>query len=250
MVFFIMMLTLPQTIEVLSYNVQGLPPIITPYYSPERYKKIQNFLVKNKTNIVLLQETWTDKAKRLLPEQGIIKRLDTKISDSKWYGSGLSFGVYGFNRIFYNYKHFKTCARLDCLASKGFQVIIIEIGPDKYLDVYNVHLQAHGWKNCKRAREEQIIELSEFINEYSKEHAVIVGGDFNFNINKRKEEFNLFIELTQTKAGTTKENVYDHIFFRDGPDVKLFEIEYEYNYKNLEKLSDHKPVYKKFKVIF
>jgi endonuclease/exonuclease/phosphatase family metal-dependent hydrolase len=68
----------------------------------------------------------------------------------------------------------------DCLAPKGFSVATHEIAPGRYLDVYNLHMDAGGTARDRAARDDQVEQLLAALRERSAGRAVIVAGDTNF----------------------------------------------------------------------
>ena len=70
-----------------------------------------------------------------------------------------------------------------------------------------------------------------------------------------KDELEEFIKITGLRDcgiefGTLHDDVLDHIFIKDGKEIKIDILDYQYNYKNLQKLSDHSPIYVKLQIIY
>lgn len=171
-------------IKVLSYNVHGLPSLITGDDTPGRMTQIAPRL--GAWDILGIQEDWgvanheslmadVDHDTRLWFDDALFGRV---------YGSGLT-TLARFPVISQEGVHFSTCEGIvdgasDCLASKGFQVTRLAVG-DASVDVYNTHLEAGGSAADKASREAQVQDLMAFMARESSGHAIIFTGDFNLH---------------------------------------------------------------------
>jgi endonuclease/exonuclease/phosphatase family metal-dependent hydrolase len=67
----------------------------------------------------------------------------------------------------------------DIVSQKGVMLAVVELAPGVYVDVYNLHADAYGGQESIDARYDNFRQTMDFINANSKEHPVIVTGDFN-----------------------------------------------------------------------
>ena len=69
----------------------------------------------------------------------------------------------------------------DCLAMKGFAHAAVTFADGVVVDVYDLHGEAGSTPADLDASASDYVELAAFINERSKGHAVLLGGDTNLN---------------------------------------------------------------------
>jgi endonuclease/exonuclease/phosphatase family metal-dependent hydrolase len=169
-------------LRVLTYNVHGLPSLITGDDTPERMRQIAPRLTTH--DIIGLQEDF-DEANHA----SLVGEADH--TTALWFGDKLPDRVYGSGLsmlarapvVAHQHIHYTTCngttdAASDCLASKGFQAVRLRIG-EETLDVYNTHLEAGGGAADNEARSAQVDALVESLSDWSDGQAVIFTGDFN-----------------------------------------------------------------------
>jgi endonuclease/exonuclease/phosphatase family metal-dependent hydrolase len=169
---------------VLTYNVHGLPSLITGDDTPGRMTQIAPRL--GAWDILGVQEDWdgsnheelisaVDHETRLWFDDAVLGRV---------YGSGLA-TLARFSMLSQEGVHFSTCegtldGASDCLASKGFQMTRIAVGTES-VDVYNTHLEAGGSAADHASRQTQVQELLTFMAERSAGRAIVFTGDFNLH---------------------------------------------------------------------
>ena len=168
------------TLLVLTYNVAGLPDLIsgsdplvnTPLISP----------LLNDFELVLVQEDFSYHAEL---------SADAEHPYQSTPGGGGTLGD-GLNRfsdtVFSDFERagWEQCNGLfdsgsDCLTEKGFSVGLHELGPDATVDVYNLHMDAGGSQGDIEARQAQIQQLLDTIAMRSDGRALIVAGDTNMD---------------------------------------------------------------------
>lgn len=147
----------------------------------------------------------------------------------------------------------------DCLATKGFAVTTIELGPGATVDVYDLHADAGGAMEDQQTRESNFAQLAAYIVEHSAGHAVIIGGDTNLHTDRAEaaETWQTFLAVTgladvcDTVDCGDDVDVIDKIAFRSGGNVDLeaashvFERE-RFTRDDGEPLSDHDPLHVTF----
>lgn len=86
----------------------------------------------------------------------------------------------------------------DCLAMKGFSVATVTLADGVVVDVYNLHGEAGSTPTDLDASASDYVELAAYINEHSKGHAILLGGDTNLNTkgDPDKKVWNTFLEAT------------------------------------------------------
>ena len=85
----------------------------------------------------------------------------------------------------------------DIVSQKGVMLAVVELAKGVYVDVYNLHADAFGGQESVEARHDNFMQTLNFINSHSKDHAVIVTGDFNnaFHFGAEgKDLYNIFVE--------------------------------------------------------
>ena len=173
-------------LQILTYNIHGLPPAITQDDTPERIAQLSPML--NEFQLVALQEDWDAQNHAIILENTdhpYDDYFDEKISSDKQYGSGLSF-LSELEFLSIQHTHYQECngyldSASDCFASKGFQLIEIPLNDEQSLHIYNTHLEAGGSDEDNLAREAQVWQLLEAFETYSVDTPMIFLGDTNLH---------------------------------------------------------------------
>jgi endonuclease/exonuclease/phosphatase family metal-dependent hydrolase len=160
--------------SILTYNVAGLPQILSSATNRDVYTPIIGELV-NDYDIVNVQEDFNYHAAlygtNLHPYR-------TSTSGGVPFGDGLNtmsdFPFTDFTRVQWN-----DCNGTDCLTPKGFSFMRIRLDEGAYIDLYNAHPNAGSEEADLSARRSNITQLSQFITNHSQGNAVIVMGDMN-----------------------------------------------------------------------
>jgi endonuclease/exonuclease/phosphatase family metal-dependent hydrolase len=71
----------------------------------------------------------------------------------------------------------------DCLALKGFAVTQLTLVEGVSVDVYNLHGEAGATQQDQDLSQADYEQLAAYIDEHSKGHAVLLGGDTNLHTN-------------------------------------------------------------------
>ena len=170
----------------LSYNVHGLPSEITGDDTPGRMEQIAPHLAPY--DVVGLQEDFDDQNHGILEagtEHPTKIRFSELVAADRFYGAGLALFA---NQTATNthHEHYTACygtldGASDCLASKGFQAIRLQFGPDseQTIDVYNSHLEAGGGSEDNAARASHVDQLLNAMATVSADRAVLFLADTN-----------------------------------------------------------------------
>ncbi|MDX6740396.1 jacalin-like lectin [Actinocorallia sp. A-T 12471] len=176
--------------DVLTYNVAGLPEIISSAVTPRKAAHTAIGQRIGPYEIANLQEDFNYHA-ALYAADGHPHR--TATSGGAGIGSGLNtVSAYPFRelaRVKWN-----DCAinSADCLTPKGFTFLRVRLAEGVYVDVYNLHADAGGGAADISARAKNLAQLGSYIQTYSADKAVIVMGDTNTrytSANERIAEF-------------------------------------------------------------
>jgi hypothetical protein len=271
-------------ISVLSYNVRGLPPLVTNDDPGSRAPTIG--WLANKYDIVLLQEDFEYygvigsqmHGRTRIRGNGMgwdPRRVAAKVFLAPiglllphfWppYGSGLTTYVKSghyladdHDRVPYNVCGSWFGGTGDCWAAKGYLRVGARQADGALIDVYNTHLEAGTAKRSLEARRKQLAILAQAIEESSAERAVIVGGDFNLAFNRPGDreamaDFRREVGLEDCGAGPElpRWRERDYILFRSSAQVILHVEEMgeakEFVNGDLA-LSDHPAIYARFRV--
>ena len=243
--------------DVLTYNVHGLPSAITGDDTPGRMQAIAPRLTAHR--IIGLQEDFDADNHAILTEEAphLTQITFDQRLDGRFYGSGLTI-LADYEEIEVRNTHYSTChgttdAASDCLASKGFQALRVQLGTAT-LDIYNTHLEAGGGDEDNAARQVQVDDLIASLQGWSQDQAVVFTGDFNLRetdpedlpqIDQLLEEAGL--ERTCWALDCDTPNHIDKILFRSSPEVTLVptlwaNIDSEFRDESDTPLSDHPPI--------
>ena len=257
LLFFFTSLLFSQELNLLTYNIHGLNPIIA---GDDPYNRIPKILSKiTKYDIIFFQENW------IYDNSSFASMLDSynvlTTSDSKFFwpinkvfnpnGAGLSLAISKSIDIIESSEHlFKNCSGWlskdnDCLASKGFQYLRVQIN-GHILDLYNTHFDAGQNDSDKNARLSQLNQLQKFIEVTSTDFPVIIAGDLNilyesseykiidsFVVDNNLIEADWSSDLSKSKFGKL-----DYILYKSSKntDMNLEKCKVDIN---LSGLSDH-----------
>lgn len=246
-----------QELNLLTYNIHGLNPIIA---GDDPYNRIPKILSKiTKYDIIFFQENW------IYDNSSFASMLDSynvlTTSDSKFFwpinkvfnpnGAGLSLAISKSIDIIESSEHlFENCSGWlskdnDCLASKGFQYLRVQIN-GHILDLYNTHFDAGQNDSDKNARLSQLNQLQKFIEVTSTDFPVIIAGDLNilyesseykiidsFVVDNNLIEADWSSDLSKSKFGKL-----DYILYKSSKntDMNLEKCKVDIN---LSGLSDH-----------
>jgi len=241
------------TLRILNYNIYGLNPILTKDKSPDRIKSI--FLEAEKYDIIFFQENWYYQmlVTEILNNHEVIIAKKTNFIRKKnpKRSSGLNLAVLNnINIDYFEENLFSECNGFlfnynDCLASKGF--IYSLISKDNYhINLYVTHLDAGLVNGDKLARDTQLNELSNHVENLQNNFPTIICGDFNINYYKSVEIIDQFIKknnlniLRWDNIANTDEMI-DYVFYKSGENHKITILDYKIN-KTLYNKSDHLPV--------
>jgi len=245
------------TLTALTYNVHGLPPEITGDDTEARLLEIGPRL--SAFDLVGLQEDFDDERHDQLAADA---DFDTEVRfnealDDRFYGSGLAV-LTTLTELDHHHEHFDDCYGTldnagDCLASKGFQAVRLQLGAGE-VDVYNSHLEAGSGEEDDLARLNQIDQIVATMNGWSADRAVIFLGDTNLHPDEAPEL--AVVEDWMARAGLSdacaavgcpESDHIDRIFYRDGGGVTLTVDAWtnhdpEFLDDAGEPLSDHEPL--------
>lgn len=258
--------------DVLTYNVAGLPDIISGS-TPSKYSSAISKLL-NDYDIVHVQEDFCYHDSLILHLKHPYK---TETLGCVPNGDGLNtFSIYPIANLVRT--KWNDCTAADCFTPKGFSYSQIFIGNNIAVDFYNVHANAGSSEEALAARRNNIIQMTNYIAAFSKNKPVIVMGDFNCRYTRSGDNIRLmqdlgfkdsWVELIRDgmlpaqddnslmgcDIKRTSQNCekVDKIFFRSSDKIKItptvFQMDderYYYEGNDTLPLSDHYPVYTKF----
>ena len=172
-------------LRVLTYNVHGLPSLITGDDTVGRIGSIGPLL--EEFPLIGLQEDFTPEGHEVLMEavsHDVRPWFDATL-EGRFYGSGLTL-LSRAEQVGYHEQHYSDCHGVvdgasDCLASKGVQRVRLRLGPDAEIDVYNTHIEAGNGKSDEAVRGVQVSEVIQLIEAQSAGMALVLMGDFNLS---------------------------------------------------------------------
>jgi endonuclease/exonuclease/phosphatase family metal-dependent hydrolase len=257
--------------SVLSYNVAGLPDILSSGNPEINTIKISSLL--NGYDIVAVQEDFAYHSD--LIENANHEYL-TETSGNVPYGDGLNFlsnfFFYDVDRITWNERYGLLDSGSDELTPKGFMYAQYMPEEGVYIDIYTLHTDAGSDSGSYEARRDNITQISDYILENSQGNAVIVLGDTNSRYTRSEDNFEEALLKTCNlndpwidiiRDGVIPEDgsalmdtsdlngenyeVVDKIFYRSSKSIDLNAINYKledevFVDENGEQLSDHYPI--------
>ncbi|MBR5618928.1 MAG: hypothetical protein IKW76_04280 [Clostridia bacterium] len=260
------------TLKILNYNVDGLPlPAFLSSTGRDPLacsKQIPAKLNAFEADIIAVQEDFNF---HTILKNGIDAKYTTYHSGGIPFGDGLNYysnlPLFNVTRVPWETAYGVFDAGSDELTPKGFLCGSVEIADGVYVDVYDMHADAYGAPPNAAARVEQYKQMIAFIEDYSKDHAVIVTGDTNTRFmhteSELKKQFideagfkEAWVELCNDgnydityadneKWGTEYWGIWDSVekvFYRSGGGVTLEAADHEFvllTDENGSPLSDH-----------
>lgn len=183
--------------SVLTYNVAGLPQLISSAKTP-RASSIKRIGARiGAFDIVNVQEDFNYN-EYLYADNGHPYR--TEAMGSIPFSDGLStlskYPIVEIERIAW-----KHCSGADCLTPKGFSYMRIQLGRDVFLDVYNLHATAQDNPDAVKARRENLQQFAAYLKAHSSDEAVLIMGDFNAHYAFSEDNIRYFKEETGMRDG-------------------------------------------------
>ena len=245
-------------ISVLTYNVHGLPSAITGDDTLGRIEQIAPLL--DHYDLVALQEDFMEEGQALLDEGTSLPhrtRFSELLDSERVYGSGLS--TYGIQAVLSEEgRHYTDCNGIidgasDCLASKGFQILSLELDPGLSLYLVNTHIEAGGGEEDNAARESNVNELIDAMSALDSNAPLIFLGDTNLYPNDpvdgplgERFEAELGLEDVCTILDCAEPNRIDRIYIRGGEAASLqaesWSVPPEFVDSDGNDLSDHNAI--------
>ena len=255
--------------NILSYNVAGLPEIISSS-TPSKYTKLISPKL-NDYDVVNCQEDFAyhDEltSKLEFPYQ-------TEFSGNVPFGNGLMtfsrFPLYMSTKIKWKDTHGIIIDGADQMIPKGFTYSSMEIKPGFFIDIYNIHADADCDEKSMAARRSNMAQLAEYITNASAGKAVLVFGDTNSRYTREGDDFyelvlqpcnlqdawinNIMGGVIPPKGESRMVDdlgqlgeVVDKIWFRSGKNVEInastFKVLFtEFTDHEGNQLSDHYPI--------
>lgn len=208
-------------LAVLTYNVAGLPQVISAAKSPRAASMKEIGQKINSFDIVNVQEDFH--YHRELYDGGNRHAYRTEQKTAIPYGDGLN-TLSKYPIVFTKRIGWKDCNGIDCLAAKGFSVARIQLAQDVTVDVYNVHATSQDDIAAASARRNNIKQLSAYINTYSVGQALLIMGDFNAHYGANWDNLPEFTKATHVKDAwldTWKDGLIPNINNKFTPQEKL-----------------------------
>lgn len=200
------------TISALSYNVAGLPDVLSGS-NPERNTELIGPLL-NDYDLVLMQETWKSPDPNPLAPTRVYHEILESHSSHKYKADMLPQPL-GTNKdrpsalladglgLFSNYAigasthtPWNDCfggadqsdhGAADCLAMKGFTLTTVTLASGVTVDVYDLHGEAGSNAKDQELQAADFEQLAAFIKEHSQGKAIILGGDTNLHTDAKPE---------------------------------------------------------------
>jgi endonuclease/exonuclease/phosphatase family metal-dependent hydrolase len=167
------------TFNVLSYNVAGLPELISSATTPRQSSTTAIGQRLGPYDIVHVQEDFNYHAYLYAADSHPYR---TPTSGGAAFGSGLNamsnypYDVDDFQRVQWESCQFDSG---DCLTPKGFTFMRVRLAEGVFVDFYNMHANAGTASGDLTSRAANLRQLTAFIATHSAGNAVLVMGDTN-----------------------------------------------------------------------
>ena len=162
-------------LSLLTYNVAGLPQLISSAETPRASSIREIGKQLNRFDLVNVQEDFNYN-RQLYADNAHPYRTETM--GGVPFGDGLStlskYPILETKRIAW-----EDCSGADCFTPKGFSYQRVQLAKDVFIDVYNVHATAQDNPEAVAARRKNILQLTKYIQEKSASQAILIMGDFN-----------------------------------------------------------------------
>lgn len=189
-------------LTILSLNTWGLPVKLPKYHQNKRFKKIPHALNKANTDIICLQECFS---------QSLRKNILNNISNSYSYFSDyncnrgsvgiLKMDCYGglmtlskhpiIEESYYPFPELEGTNLIEKIGNKGFLISLIDVG-FKQIYVINTHLYSGHSDEAEIMREQQINYMWQMLDDMEILHQdLVLAGDLNFSHPKVMSENHL-----------------------------------------------------------
>lgn len=277
-----------QTCNILSYNLFCRPtPIRSKHHSDHKDDRLEQFAelcLSRPYDILCLQEIFggvfniNDKRKKKFIQSLV------QLGYTNAFHSGQTVPIYSSNPSSWSISPFDgglvtlskyeiiqsqeliftECCLPDSFSRKGCLFTRMKISEDCCIDVYNTHLQANEGKSKDKVRDAQILDIMNFILNYSFSnpechYPVFLCGDFNVDANSRAEitgllnKFHNFFEVEhEINTIDTIDPLHQNqslITYGDGtdafltpPEFKLLRARYDYIFYFFQPKSQLHPV--------
>lgn len=211
----------------LTYNVAGLPNIISPSYPATNTPIISPLL--NHYDVAMVQEDFYYHAE-LIGQA----RHDFRSEHRSGFGlpsDGLGvlsrFALGGARHVPWTDCNGYLQDYSDCLADKGFYFSEITLAPGVELHAYNVHAEAGRSAADERVRRANFEQLAAYIQENSAGQAILVAGDTNLYLSSAEDRktFARFMANSELEDAcgehSAREDEIDRVLFRGSAQTRL-----------------------------
>ncbi len=221
------------TIKFLTYNVAGLPQVISQVH-PQRNTPLISPKLNTYDLVVVQEDFWYHTvlmrdATHPFQSQPMLQYI-TLVNDGLNTFSRSSF--YDFTRVKWTDMHGVLSNQNDALSSKGFTAARHDLGSGVTVDVYNLHGDAGGDQGDIDARLKNFAQLQTFMRTFSAGRPVIVAGDTNLNANRPGDmailtDFLGTNGLVDSARSLGKGESLDRVMLRSTLDVSLEAVLWE-----------------------
>lgn len=241
------------TIDLLTYNVAGLPGLVSPS-DPGRNLPLVSPLL-NAYDLVVAQEDFAYHAE-LVAQAEHRFQVEPKPAETAFVGNGLA-TLSNFPLESAVHIAWETCNGYltdlsDCLSEKGFSVSRVHLSQDVSADVYNIHADAGDDPDDVGARRNEYQQLAHYVRAHSEGRPVVLAGDTNIDGSVQEDRAVLDRFLRDTGLADTCEQVpcdverLDRVFVRSSSHVELRAIHWTEDSRFVDdegrQLSDHPAV--------
>ncbi|HEY0464520.1 MAG TPA: endonuclease/exonuclease/phosphatase family protein [Polyangiaceae bacterium] len=213
-------------LKVLTYNIAGLPDGFMTAHPSANMSRIGSLL--SHYDLALIQEDFA---------YGTLLRQSVKLpfqspafvrAGRLHFGDGLSqFAAHEFTAL--QREPWRAChgvvdSYFDCLTPKGFSSSRQQLAAGVEIDVFNVHLDAGSSSADQQAREAQVAQLMEAIEQRSAGRPILLAGDTNLRSQRgllaRFERASGLVDVCEA-LHCPGGRLIDRVFFRSTPGLTI-----------------------------
>jgi endonuclease/exonuclease/phosphatase family metal-dependent hydrolase len=219
--------TAAATLQILTYNVAGLPQGLSSSQPAQNTPLISPKL--NPFELVLVQEDFSYHSELVSAATHAHKSTPMPNASPTNLGDGLNvlsrIAFSDFSRTKWTKCNGTFDQKNDCLTSKGFARFVVDVGGGRTVDVYDAHFDAGRSDGDAAARDAQVTQLAQAIAARSAGKAVIVAGDTNMKASDEPTFQKLLTTAGLTCAcrsiSCAEPERIDRVMFRSSASLKL-----------------------------
>ncbi|MBN1611080.1 MAG: hypothetical protein JW940_30895 [Polyangiaceae bacterium] len=238
------------TLSVLTYNVAGIPGILSGWRSTRNVPRVSPLL--NRYDVVLAQEDFSYH-RELVGRAAHRHQWGPTIPRSALVGDGLTalskLPIERGQKVRWDSCSGYLFDECDCFGEKGFAVFDVRVSRSVSLRLYNLHGDAGHADDDIAARRRGYVQLAQHLATHAAELAVVVAGDTNLDETDPRDMSILREFLARTglrelcRQFACRGRNLDRVLYRSSGHIELFALDWRADARFVDEqgrhLSDH-----------